>query len=180
MSKPQDQPVVTGAEVATVDEANVPTMIRPTSELVEKAYDAVINGNLPPEVGDPAVTARSIQERIRRGSFDESMTPAESLPSWGDTYPGQLVTVLSFHLNPSTFEAQEGPNKGKKGAYAVVELIEPEGEIVTVQTGAGNILTQLVKAWEEERFPFPAVLESKATGQAGRSVQWLRAPDPAA
>jgi hypothetical protein len=160
--------------------AGAPTMIAPTPALLEQAYDAVLNAELPPEVGDPAITARAIQERIRQGSLDDSMAPAESLPSWGDLFADQLVYVCSFHLNRSTFEIQEGPNKGKKGVYAVVELMDTNSELHTVNTGAQNVLTQLVKAWEEKRFPFPAVLEVKDTGTAGRTTQWLRSPAAAA
>jgi len=92
-------------------------------------------------------------------------------------FGGETVAFLAFHLIPSSFEIQEGPNKGKKGVYAVVEVMTQDAEIVTVQTGAQNILTQLVKAWEEGKFPFTATVEIKQTGTAGRSTQWLRSPD---
>lgn len=157
--------------------AGAPTMVAPTPELVKAAYDAVLNANVPPEVGDPAITARAIQERIMQGTLEESLSPAESLPALGETFGGETVAFLAFHLIPSSFEIQEGPNKGKKGVYAVVEVMTQDAEIVTVQTGAQNILTQLVKAWEEGKFPFTATVEIKQTGTAGRSTQWLRSPD---
>lgn len=167
------------AELATV--GNAPAMIQPTQELVARAYDAIHNANVPPEVGDPAITARAIQERIKSGTLEQSMQAAESLPSLGEKYEGQKIAVCAFHLLPSSFEIQEGSNKGKKGVYAVVEVMTQDGELDTVQTGAGNILTQLVKAWEESldgrsRFPFTCVVEVKPTGTPGRSTQWLRAP----
>lgn len=167
----------TSAELTVPGDA--PQMIAPTPELLDAAYNAVLNAELPPEVGDPAITARAIQERIRHGSLDDSMSPAEKLDNWADTFEGQTVYVCSFHLNRSTFEIQEGPNKGKKGVYAVVELMDPDSELHTVQVGAANVLTQLVKAWEEKRYPFPAVLEVRETGTPGRTTQWLRTPEAA-
>lgn len=168
----------TSTELEQTHDQNAPQMIAPTAEGIAAAYNAIENAEVPPEVGDPQVTARAIRDRIRAGSLADSMSPAESLPSWGDTLAGEKVIVYSFHLNRSAFEIAEGPNKGKKGVYAVVELGTPDGELITVQTGSQNVLTQLVKAWEERRFPFPAVIDVKATGQPGRTVQWL--VDPAA
>jgi hypothetical protein len=155
-------------------------MIVPTEQLVAQAFDAVLNANVPPEVGDPAITARAIQERIMQGTLEQSLQPAESLPSLGELFGGQTVAFCSFHLLSSSFEIQEGPNKGKKGVYAVVELMTQDAELVTVQTGAQNILTQLVKAWQEGMFPFTATVEIKPTGTPGRTTQWLRAPGTAA
>lgn len=154
------------------DTTGLPAQIKPTPELVQQMRAAILDGKLPPEVGDPAITARLIRARILDGSFDESMQPAESLPSWRDEYTDENVTVLGFHLVPSAFKDEAA--KSGVAAYAVVELMTPEtGELVTVQTGGGNVLAQLIKAWEEERFPFQAVLRQKPTGTPGRSVLWL-------
>jgi hypothetical protein len=146
--------------------------IEPTPELVEQAYNAIINKELPPEIGDPEITARLIMERIKAGTFDESMDPRESLASWSKEYAEQPVTVIGFHLNPSTFENEEG----EKGVYAVVELMVEGGELVTVSCGGGNVLMQLVKAWEENRYPFVCQLTGKATSTPGRKTYWLRTP----
>lgn len=166
-------------EQTTDQDAPLPAMIPATKETVALAYNAIENAEVPPEVGDPSVTARAIRERIRQGSLDASMSPAESLPNWADNYADQPVIVYSFHLNKSAFEISEGDNKGKKGVYAVVEIGDPSGELRSVQTGSQNVLTQLVKAWEEGRYPFKAVLEVKPTGTPGRTVQWLRNPEAA-
>ncbi len=74
---------------------------------------------------------------------------------------------------------QDGPNKGKKGVYAVVDVMTADAEIITVQTGAQNILTQLLVAWREGKFPFTATVEVKATATPGRTTQWLRLPGQA-
>ena len=154
--------------------------IEPTKELVQQAYDAVINRQQPPEIGDPEIVARLIQERIRQGSFDDSMQVLESLPSWGESFGSKdlatapVMVVRGFHLNPSAFEDEDG----RKGVYAVVELADAEtGEFTTVQTGAGNVLVQLVKAWEEGRFPFLARYEIRPTATPGRSTHWLRSAE---
>ena len=154
--------------------ANMPA---PSKQAVDAAYAAVIDAEMPPQIEDPAGIARAIQERIRQGTLAQSMEALESLPSWGDSFPNEKVIVHSFKLLPSAFVIQEGPNKGKKGVYAVVELMTADGELTLVQTGAGNVLTQLVKTWEESRFPLSCVLEVKDTATPGRTVQWLRNPE---
>ncbi len=150
--------------------------IEPTAELVSQAYAAIQDGQLPPEIGDPAIVARLIQERIKKGTFEESLTPTEKLPAWKDVLLDVPVAVYGFHMNRSTITPAEGAYS--PGVYAVVELAVPEtGEIQTVQTGGANVLMQLVKAWEERRFPFVAVLVAQPTGTPGRSTLWLRSVD---
>lgn len=145
--------------------------IAPTAELVQQAYDAIIEKTLPPEIGDPKITARMILERLKNSSLDESMTPAGSLPAWSKEYLDRAVTVFGFHMNKSTFEDEDG----RKGVYAVVELAAADGELVTVQCGGQNVLVQLVKAWEEGRYPFRCCLVAQETGSPGRSTLYLRA-----
>lgn len=150
--------------------------IEPTPELVEQAYRAIMDKTLPPEIGDPAIVARNIQERIRRGTFDESLEPTASLPAWRELYLDEVVVVYGFHMNKSTIENE----RGELGVYAVVEVAKVgTGELVTVQTGGQNVLMQLVKAWEERRYPFQAVLIEVGTGTAGRRTQWLKRPEAA-
>lgn len=154
-------------EVVPWEDDNPPAMIEATPELVEQAYAAILDGTLPPEVGDPSVTARAIAERIRDAkTFEEAFKPT-SLPSWQD-YTDKPVIVHAFHLNPSNFEEQ--------GAYAVVEIGVPEtGEFKTVSCGGTNVLTQLTKAWELGAFPFRAVLRASNTGTPGRVALRLEA-----
>ena len=124
------------------------------------------------EMGDPSITARAIQDRIRAAETFDQVFKAQSLPSWQE-YEGEVVSVLAFHLNPSSFEGE-----GTSAAYGVVELGIPEtGEIVTVQTGGGNVLMQLVKAWEKGWFPFTARLVVKDTKTPGRKTLWLEKVD---
>ena len=133
-------------------------MPEPTSEVLEQAYRAVMDGDLPPEVGDPAVTARAIQERIRQAdSFDAAFKP-QDLPKWRSLMD-EPVTVGGFHLNPSSFD------KGS-AVYAVVELRrEGEDDFSPYQVGGGNVLTQLLKAWEQGWFPFRGKLIGRKTAQ---------------
>ena len=171
-----------GGELVPWDEAELAGVaaIEPTPELVSQAYAAVIEKTLPPEVGDPAISVRMILERIKSGTLDESMSPAAKLPAWRDLFLDRVVVVYGFHMNKSTFEDEEG----RKGVYAVAEVapLAPvagidAGTMTTVQTGGQNVLMQLVKAWEERRFPFKAVLVSVGTGQPGRETLWLRTPE---
>lgn len=151
--------------------------IEPTSALVAQAYAAVTDKTLPPEIGDPAISARLILERIKTGTFEESMTPAQGLPNWSDRYLDQTVVVYGFHMNKSTYEIQDGEHAGKKGVYAVVELAKAgSGELETVITGGQNVLMQLIKAWEERKYPFQAVMTSKKTG-SGNTTLWLQKPE---
>lgn len=139
----------TATDVVPWEEGELPAMIEPTAELIAQAYRALDTGQLPPEVGDPAVTARLIRERIRRGTLADALAPASNLPSWGKDYANEPVVVHAFHLNPSQIE--ESPI----GVYGVVELGIPEtGELVTVTCGGGNVLEVLIKAWAEQAFPF--------------------------
>ncbi|HEX6986653.1 MAG TPA: hypothetical protein VF170_14830 [Planctomycetaceae bacterium] len=184
-SKQTEQPA-NGGELVPWDEAELAGVaaIEPTPELVSQAYAAVIEKTLPPEVGDPAISARMILERIKSGTLDESMSPAAKLPGWRDLFLDRVVVVYGFHMNKSTYEIQEGEYKGLKGVYAVCEVapLAPvagidAGTMTTVQTGGQNVLMQLVKAWEERRFPFKAVLVAVGTGQPGRETLWLRTPE---
>ena len=156
-------------EIATQD---APVMqIKPTPALVRAAYDA-IEGTLPDDVqfeaGDPEVTARAIRERIRTGSsFDEVFAP-QKLPALQD-YAGMGAVVFhAFHLQRSRFEGESTST-----VYAVCEITSPAGEIVTCHCGGGNVLTQLVSAWEHNWFPFKALVVARDTSTPGRKTLWL-------
>jgi len=148
-------------------------MIEATPDLVEQAYAAIIEGELPPEVGDPEVTRRAIQERIKTAdSFDDVFAP-QSLTPWTQ-YAGEIVTVYGFHLNPSSF--RDGAENGGSAVYAVVE-ISRTGDVddaEPVSTGGGNVLLQLVKAWEKGWFPFKATLAVRPGSTPGREVHWIQ------
>lgn len=168
MSDVQNEP-----SAALEQNAAAGAMIKPTPELVEQAYAAIMDGELPPEIGDSSITARAIQQKIREGeSFDDVFAP-QSLKPLSD-FEGQPVVIYGFHLNPSSFyDPKKGDDAGP-AAYAVVEIGDPEsGELITVGTGGGNVLVQLVKAWEKGWFPFQAILREKDTRTPGRSTYWL-------
>lgn len=157
-------------ELAVPDNAGLAAR-KPTPELVAQAYAAVKDNELPPNIGDPEIMSRMILERIEQGTLDDSLAPSEKLPNWARDYEDVPVAVYGFHMNPSTIDDENGD----RGVYAIVELaIVGSGEIVTVQTGAKNVLMQLVKAWEEGRYPFTCKLEVVSTGTAGRKTFWLR------
>lgn len=140
-------------------------VIEPTPELVEKVRAAILDGETPPEIGDPNLIARAIKERILSGTLEEALTPAESLPGWRD-YMNEDVTALGFHLNPSNLTNQDG----ERGVYAVVEIMVTEtGEIVTVHCGGGNVLATLVRAWEIGGFPFRCKL-TETNAASGNGV----------
>lgn len=152
--------------------------IEATPELLQQAYEAIMEGKLPPEIGDPNITSRLILERIRLGTLDESLDPIESLPNWAREYEDVSVAIFGFHLNPSGFEREEyaldEDGNERRDSYAVCEIAPVDtGEIVTVQTGGKNVLVQLVKAWEEDRFPFTAKLVKRKTSTPGRHTLWL-------
>jgi hypothetical protein len=175
MAKEQVTP--SGSEVAPWDEPTAMAAIPATPALLQQVRDAIDGKGLPPEVGDPEIMARLIRERIRTGTFDDSMSPSAKLPAWADEYLDRLVVVYGFHMNPSTIENPDDP--ARKGVYAVVEVGLPgTGEIVTVSCGGGNVLEQLVKAWEEGRFPFQAVLTGTKTSR-GYTTLWLKRPEGA-
>jgi len=154
-----------GQELAPWDAGEAPAMIEPTPELVEAAYAAIFDGQLPPEIGDPSVTARAIQERIRNETTFDGVFNAGSLPGWQD-YTDEPVVVHAFHLNPANFDGQS--------VYAVVEIgVLSTGELKTVSCGGGNVLTQLVKAWENNWLPCRLVLRAKPTSTPGRTTLWL-------
>lgn len=139
-------------------EVSTPRMPEPTQQVLDQVYEAIIYGGEIPEVGDPEITAQAIQERIRSSeSFDEVFKP-QQLPKWSELM-GEVVTIGGFHLNPSRFE------KGSS-VYAVVALKrDGEDDFSPYQCGGGNVLTQLVKAWEQGWFPFKAALVGRKTGQ---------------
>lgn len=144
-----------------------PAMPEPTPDLMEQAYSAVINGTEPPEAGDPTITAQAIQERIRQSDTFDAVFKPQSLPKWSDLI-GEVVTIGGFHLNPSTFE------KGSS-VYAIVSLRrEGDDDFAPYQCGGGNVLTQLLKAWEQSWFPFQGALTSRKTGQ-GHDTYWIEA-----
>ncbi len=163
-------------ELATQDdEPRSAARITPTPQLVAAAY-AAIEGELPAgtliEVGDPEVTARAIRQRIREGkSFDEVFAP-QKLPRLQDL-AGETFVVRDFHFNLSKFEDTPGSS-----IYAVVEIARiPGGELELRHCGGGNILTQLVTAWERDWFPFKAKMVVKETGNAGRTTLYLEKAD---
>ncbi len=165
------------SETVPWEEPTAMAKIEPTEALVAQVYAAIDGQGLPPEIGDPEIMARLIRERIRQGSFDESMGPAAKLPAWADEYLDRLVVVYGFHMNASTIENPDDPQR--KSVYAVVEVGLPgSGEIVTVSCGGGNVLEQLVKAWQEGRYPFQAVLTGTKTSR-GYTTLWLKRPEGA-
>lgn len=160
-------------EIASTQEPTGMAAIKPTAELVQQAKQAIMAGELPPEVGDPQITQRLILQRIADGTFEESLEPTASLPSL-QAYAGEPVVFHGFHLNPSAF--RESDSSSPSAVYAVIEVSDPAtGEQDVVQFGGVNVLMQLVKAWEEEKYPFRAVLTPQRTGQ-GYTTFWLRYP----
>lgn len=167
------------SEVARTDDegGRSAARISPTPALVKAAYEA-IEGKLPEgvliEVGDPEVTARAIRERIRSGkSFDEVFAP-QKLPRLSDLAGEGVVVVQDFHFNVSKFDDTPGSS-----VYAVVQVARADGAVELRHCGGGNVLTQLVMAWEHDWFPFKARVVSKETGNAGRSTLYLEKADAA-
>jgi hypothetical protein len=159
------------------DEPSGMAKIPATPELLAQVRRAIDGEGLPPAVGDPEIMARLIRERIRQGTFDESLNPAEKLPALADDYLDRVIVFYGFHMNASTIKDPDQPEK--KGVYAVVEVALPgSGEIETRSCGGANVLEQLVKAWEEDRFPFQAVLTGTKTG-SGYTTYWLKRPEGA-
>lgn len=147
--------------------------IKPTPQLVEQVRAAILDGTVPPEIGDPTLTARAIKERILAGTLEEALQPSQSLPGWRE-YMDEDVSVLDFHLNPSNIDNEDGG----RGVYAVVEIIltdQADAEPIVVHCGGGNVLATLVRAWELGQFPFRCRLCEKSTGSSGRKVLWLEA-----
>lgn len=165
-------------ELAKVDgEQPTAAKITPTPALVKAAYEA-IEGSLPDgvlvEVGDPEVTARAIRERIRQGkTFDDVFAP-QKLPKLADLAGEGAVIVRDFHFNVSKFDETPGSS-----VYAVVEVARADGTIELRHCGGGNVLTQLVMAWEHGWFPFKAKVVAKETGNAGRTTLYLEKADAA-
>lgn len=146
-------------------------MPAPSAELVAAARSA-IDGTLPDgvigqlELGDPEITARRIRDEIRNAdTFDEAFG-VQKLPAWQEI-AGEPVRVHGFHLNPSTINDRD---KGGPAAYAVVQMTRlATGELEVRQCGGGNVLEQLVWAWEHQRFPLVVKLIAKQT-DAGNTV----------
>src|ERR1035437_1027439 len=175
MSKAQTEQSTDLEKAATV--AAGMAAIEPTAELVAMAYDAIQNGTLPPEVGDPKITAQLILQRIREGTLEESLNPAVSLPNLQD-YRDKPMVFVGFHFNPSAFR-DATDSASPSSVYAILELADPETwETFLVQFGGVNVLMQLVKAWEEGKFPFRATLTGAKTGQ-GYTTFWLRSSEAA-
>jgi hypothetical protein len=175
MAKDTATETATGTDVDPWDDpANdhpVRPMPEPTVELVAMARSA-IDGVLPDgaigqgEIGDPEITARQIREEIRKaGSFDEAFG-VQKLPAWQDI-AGEPVRVHGFHLNPSTVNDRDN---GGPAAYAVVQMTRlATGELEVRQCGGGNVLEQLVWAWEHKTFPMIVKLTSTST-KSGNTV----------
>jgi hypothetical protein len=161
------------------DPANdVQVMPAPTADVLEVAYRAIRDGVLPDGVviGSSDVTAQAIQDQIRQGkSFDDVFAPSK-LKAWQDL-AGEPVLVRRFHLNPSTIK-NETPGKGPSPAvYAVVEIVRGSGEVELVQCGGGNVLTQLVKAWEHGWLPCKLKIVASEVRGSGNTVLRLEKAD---
>lgn len=155
-------------------------VIEATPEQIRAAYEAISKGTVPPELGDPNITAAAMLLRIQEGSLEESMTPADALPNWGKEYEGVPVVVRGFHLNRSTFQQEENGQPKGPSTYAVVDLqIRETAELVTAQTGSATVQTQLVKALEDKQFPFMAAYVVTPTSTPGRSTHRLVRPEKA-
>ncbi len=162
-----------GSGISAAESASI-SMIEATPELLEQAYAAIQDGELPPEVGDPGVTQRLILQRIQAGTFEDSLNPGDKLPSL-QQFVDTPVIFYGFHFNPSSFRDAKD-NASPSAVYAIIEIADPEtAEMTTVQFGGVNVLMQLVKAWEESKFPFLAELKGNKTGQ-GYTTYWLRRP----
>ena len=160
------------------DPANqVAEMPKPTAPVLLAAYAAIRDGILPDGVivGDSDVTAQAIQDQIRAGkTFDDVFAP-QKLKAWQDI-AGEPVLVRRFHLNPSTIKPD--PTKPPSPAvYAVVEMVRGTGEIELRQCGGGNVLTQLVKAWEHGWLPCLLKLMASEVRGSGNTVLRLEKVD---
>lgn len=127
-----------------------------------------------PENADPEAMSRAIMERILAAqSFEEVFVP-QSIAAWRDVLLDVPVVVTDVHFNRSSYE-QGAP------VYAIVDVVDPNGETRSVHCGGANVLAQLVvglkNGWllEEKR---PVKLVTKETG-AGFKVLWLEAAEAA-
>lgn len=156
------------AELATVDGAR--PMPEPRSQVIQQAYEAILNGTPPPEIGDPEITTRAILDEVIAADTLDGVLQAQSLPNWNEYAGGEVVTVGGFHLNPSAFE-------GGASVYAVVELLEPDDvgavKLTRVTVGGQKVLVQLIKLWELGAFPIRVRLSEKQTKTEGRKVLGL-------
>src|SRR5437016_3923666 len=104
---------------------------------IDAAYAAILGGEDVPEFADADMLARAIAQRIMEAETFEEVFEPQELDSWSD-HLGTPVKVIDFRFNKSSFEDGKGPS-----IYAVCDLLLPDGQIVTVSTGARNVLVQL-------------------------------------
>ena len=116
----------------------------------------------------------AFQDQIRQGkTFDDVFAP-QKLKAWQDI-AGEPVLVRRFHLNPSTIKKETG--KPSPAVYAVVEMVRGSGEVELRQCGGGNVLTQLVKAWEHGWLPCRLKIMSSEVRGTGNTVLRLEKVD---
>ncbi len=136
-------------------------------ELIAKVI--VGEAELPPNA-DPEAMSRAIMERILAAESFEDVFTQQSLTPWRSMLDVPVV-VRGVHFNRSTIEGEGAP------VYAVVDLVDPNGEAQTVTCGGRNVLAQLVKGLQEgwlvdERRPVK-LIENKTA--AGYGALWLEA-----
>jgi hypothetical protein len=160
------------------DPANdIAVMVPLTAAQIELAYKAIAGEPLPENVaiGGSGSTAQEIQAQIREGKTLEDVFGTQKLKAWQDI-AGEPVTVLKFHLNPSTIK----PDPGKPPTpqvYAVVTMVRSSGEIEQRQCGGGNVLVQLMKAAEEGWFPLRVKIAVGKVADTGNTVLRLEKAD---
>ena len=149
------------------------SMPKPTKDLAEQLYDAILNGTTLPSVGDPELMNRMILEETIAAAHSgniERVFQAQTLESWNQFAGDEPVIVYSFHTNASKFEG--GPS-----CYAVCEIGYPDSDGVEqraqVTVGGQKVMVQLVALWENYLLPAKVRLTEKATGTEGRKVLGL-------
>lgn len=142
-------------------------LAKPNPKGIALAYKAILDGEQIPFEGDPQAVSRAIVERIMAAeTFEDAFKPQE-LDAWRN-HLDRVVLVRDFHLNPTTFENENGAS-----VYAVCDLVDPvTGEEFTVTCGGRNVMTQLVKMHERGWQDKPVKLTGKKTAE-GYQALWL-------
>lgn len=158
----EEQSVSTTTE--TPEQAEVGTALAPTSiELVPlpAVREAILTGRVP-EVADPDAVAREIALQLLDARNAEELFAAP-----GTTKPteilGQPFVLRGVKFMPSAIEDAKSP------VYALMELVDHNGEQRIVPCGGQAVVIQCLRAIEEGWLPWGVMLVEAGRQREGRN-----------
>ncbi len=158
--------------------------VRSSTDLAQlDELEAILLGEVePPEVADdPTEISREIMAQLLAAESDEELEQMGTAIGWRELL-GVPVQLTGFRWRPSAFDGADSEGaKGPQVFFVIFGTRLDTGDRVTLTTGAGNVLAQLVNMARRQTLVGAIRSLKKADRPTARGYYplWLETPESA-